>query len=61
MYDSLCKTLTKDTAYLIASMVHVPSSDLKIVMMDIAKHSNSSYCGVLGIGYGFKICSGMHP
>ena len=42
VYDSPRKTVTKDTVYLIASMVHVLSSDLKIVMMDVAKQSNGS-------------------
>ena len=59
VYDSLYKTLSKETEYLIASMVHVPSSDLNIVMMDIEKQSNGSDCGVLAIAYIFDICSGM--
>ena len=58
VYDSLRKT---DIVYLIASMVHVLSSDLKIVMMDVAKQSNGSDCGVLANAYAFDICSGMDP
>ena len=58
VYDSLYKTLSKETVYLIASMVHVPSSDLQIVMMDVEKQSNGSDCGVLAIAY---VCSGMDP
>ena len=46
---------------MIASMVHVPSSDLKIEMMDVEKQSNGSDCGVLAIAYAFDICSGMNP
>ena len=61
VYDSLYKTLSKETVYLIASMVHVPSSDLQIVMMDGDKQSNGSDCGVLAIAYVFDICSGMDP
>ena len=61
MYDSLYKTVSKETEYLIASMVHVPSSDLKIVMMDVEKQSNGSDCGVLAIAYAFDICRGMDP
>lgn len=40
--DSLYKTLTKETRYLIASMVYNPSSDLQIVMMGVEKQSNGS-------------------
>ena len=61
MYDSLYKALSKETEYLIASMVHVPSSDLQIVMMDVDKQSNGSDCGVLAIAYVFDICSGGDP
>ena len=61
VYDSLYKTLFKKTEYLMASMVHVPSSDLQIVMMDVEKQSNGSDCGVLAIAYVFDICSGMDP
>ena len=59
VYDSLYKMLSKGTEYLIANMVHVPSSDLCIVMMDVAKESNWSNWGVLAIAYAFDIsCSG---
>ena len=51
----------KETEYLMASMVHVLSSDLQIVMMDVDKQSNGSDCGVLAIAYAFDICSGMDP
>lgn len=61
VYDSLYKRLSKETEYLIASMVHVPSSDLQIIMMDVEKQSNTSDCGVLAIAYIFDICSGMDP
>ena len=37
LYDSLYKNLSKETVHLIASMVHVPSSELKIEMMDVEK------------------------
>ena len=40
-------------------MVHVPSSDLHTVIMDVEKQSNSSDCGVLAIAYAFDVCSGM--
>ena len=61
MYDSLYKTLSKETVRLITSMVHVPSSELKVVMMDVEKQSNGSDCGVLAIAYAFDVCSGMNP
>ena len=61
VYDSLYEKLSNVTEYLIASMVHVPSSDLQIVMMDVEKQSNGSDCGVLAIAYAFDICSGMDP
>ena len=61
VYDSLYKTVPKETENLIASMVHVPSSDLKIVMMDVEKQSNMSDCGVLAIAYAGNICRGMDP
>ena len=61
VYDSLYKTLSEDTEYLIATMVQVPSSDLSIVMMDVEKQSNGSDCGVLAIACVFDICSGMNP
>ena len=59
--DSLYKTLSKETVHLIARMVHVPSSELKIVMIDVEKQCNGSDCGVLAIAYAFDICSGLHP
>ena len=49
VYDSMYNTLSKETVHFIARMVHVPSSDLKVVMMDVEKQSNSSDCGVLAI------------
>ena len=55
VYDSLYKTLSEETVYLIASMVHVPSSELKIVMMDVEKQSNGSDCGVLAIAYAYAV------
>ena len=61
VYDSLYKTLSKETVHLIARMVHVPSSELKVVMMDVEKQSNGSDCGVLAITYAFDVCSGMNP
>ena len=61
MYDSLYKTLSKETVHLIARMVHVPSSELKVVILDVEKQSNSSDCGVLARAYAFDICSGMNP
>ena len=61
VYDSLYKTLSKQTVRLITSMVYVPSSELKVVMMDVEKQSNGSDCGVLAIAYAFDICSGMNP
>ena len=61
VYDNLYKTLSKETEYLIANMVHVPSSDLHIAMMDVAKQSNGSDCGVLAISYAFDICNGIDP
>jgi hypothetical protein len=61
VYDSLYKTLSKEAIHLIVSMVHVPSSHLNIVMMDVEKQSNGSDCGVLAIAYAFDLCSGMNP
>ena len=61
MYDSLYKTLSKETVYLIASMVHILSSDLNIVMMDVEKQSNGSDCVVLAIAYVFDICRVVDP
>ena len=61
VYDSLYKTLSKETVRLIARMVHVPSSELKFEMMDVEKQSNDSDCGVLAIAYAFDICNGMNP
>ena len=58
VYDSLYKNLSKETVRLIASMVHVPNSDL---MMDIEKQSNGSDCVVLAIAYAFYIFSGLNP
>ena len=58
VFDSLYKTLSEETVHLITHMVHVPSSELKIVMMDVEKQSNGSNCGVLAIAYAFDICSG---
>ena len=58
--DSLYKSLSKKTA-LIASRVHGPSSELKIVMMDVVKQSNGSDCGLLAIAFAFDISSGVDP
>ena len=57
VYDSLYKTLSKEIVRLITSMVHVPSSELKVVMMDVEKQSNGSDCGVLAIAYALNPCS----
>ena len=61
VYDSLYKTPSKDLVHLIANMVHIPLSELKIVLMDVEKQSNGSDCGVLAIAYAFDICSGLDP
>ena len=61
VYDSLYNTFLKETEYLMVNMVHVPSSDLHIVMMDVAKQSNGSDCGVLATEYAFDICNGIDP
>ena len=58
VYDSLYKTLSKETVHLITRMVHVPSSELKV---DVEKQSNGSDCVVLTIAYAFDICSGLNP
>ena len=49
------ETLSEETVYLIASMVHVPSFDIKIEMMDVEKQFNGSNCGFLAIPYAFDI------
>ena len=54
VYDSL--SVQRNCVY-DSSMVHVPSSDLRIVMMDVAKQSDSSDCGVLAIAYAFDVRS----
>ena len=61
VYDSLYKTLSEETEYLIAGMMYVLNSDLSIVMMDVEKDSNGFDYGVLAIAYAFDICSGMDP
>ena len=58
---TVCTKPSEETEYLTASMGHVPSSDLNIVMMDVEKQSNGSACGVLTIAYVFDVCSGMDP
>ena len=55
VYDSLCKTLSKETVRLIASLVYSPCSEL---MMNV---ENGSDCGVLAIAYAFDLCSGLNP
>ena len=59
--DSLYKTLSKKTEYWIAKTVHVPSSDLIIVMVDVDKQSSGSDCGVLTTAYAFDLYSCMDP
>ena len=61
MYDSLCSSVSNKTIHLIASMVYSSSSTLEVRMMDVAKQSNSSDCGILAIAYGFDLCSGYDP
>ena len=61
VYDSLCKTISKETVRLIASLVYSPCSELRVTTMDVEKQSNSSDCGVLGIAYAFDLCSGLNP
>ena len=55
--DSLCKTLSKETVRLIASLVYSPCSELRVTMMDVEKQSNGSDCGVLAIAYGLNPCT----
>ena len=61
VYDSLYKSVSRETLCLIASMVYSQSSELKITMMDVEKQSNGSDCGVLAIAYAFNICNGLNP
>ena len=61
VYDSLCKTISKETVRLIASLVYSPCSELRVTMMDVEKQSNGSDCGVLAIAYAFDLCSGLNP
>ena len=61
VYDSLYRSVSRETLSLIASMVYSPSSELKITMMDVEKQSNGSDCGALGIAYAFDICNGLNP
>ena len=61
VYDSLYKSLTRESINLIASMVHSQSTDLKITVMDVERQSNGSDCGVLAIAYAFDLCSGLNP
>ena len=61
VYDSLYRTVSKETARVIASLVYSQSSDLKITVMDVGKQSNLSDCGVFAIAYAFDICSGLNP
>ena len=61
VYDSLFKSVSRETLRLIVSMVYSQSSDLKITMMDVEKQSNGSDCGVLAIAYAFDICNGLNP
>ena len=56
VYDSLCKTISKETVRLIASLVYSPCSELRVTMMDVEKH-----CGVLAIAYAFDLGSGLNP
>ena len=61
VYDSLYRSVSRETLSLIASMVYSPSSELNITKMDVEKQSNGSDCGVLAIAYAFDICNGLNP
>ena len=61
VYDSLYSSVSNKTIHLIASMVYSSSSTLEVRMMDVAKQSNSSDCGILSIAYAFDVCSGYDP
>ena len=61
VYDSLYRSVSRETLSLIASMVYSPSSELNITKMDVEKQSNGSDCGVLAIAYAFDICKGLNP
>ena len=61
VYDSLYRTLSKETVRLIASLAYSPCSELRVTMMDVEKQSNLSDCGVLAIAYAFDLCSGLNP
>ena len=61
VYDSLYRTLSKETVRLIASLVYSPCSELRVTMMDVEKQSNGSDCGVLAIAYAVDLCSGLNP
>ena len=61
VYDSLYSSVSNKTIHLIASMVYSSSSTLEVRMLDVAKQSNSSDCGILSIAYAFDLCSGYDP
>ena len=61
VYDSLYSSVSNKTIHLIASMVYSSSSTLEVRMLDVAKQSNSSDCGILSIAYAFDLCSGNDP
>ena len=59
VYDSLCSSVSNKTIHLIASMWFIAT--LEVRMMNVAKQSNSSDCGILSIAYAFDLCSGYDP
>ena len=61
VYDSLYSSVSNKTIHLIARMVYSSSSTLEVRMMDVAKQSNSSDCGILSIAYAFDLCSVYDP
>ena len=60
MYDSMYSSVCSGTIKLIVSHLFSPSDQLIVRMMDIARQSNSSDCGVMSIPFAY-ICSGKDP
>ena len=63
VYDSMCshKPVSNDTVRVIANMLFSQAPKLDIRVMDVARQTNGSDCGVLSIAYVFDLCLGRNP
>lgn len=61
VYDSMYMSVPITTVHIVSSLMYSSASQLVIRMMNVARQSNGSDCGVLAIAFAYDICSGADP